>query len=148
MDYYTKKLDEIRVLGFKITIKKDTDKTNIQKLWMDKFQNGDIDKLLKDNNATKNDLLGISYNVKSPNSFDYCLALPSTKKSIETLDNLEELTIPASNYIVLKGSNKDIPKMYEALSKNIILKDEYTANNFSIEMYKTDGECEIYMAIK
>lgn len=146
MNYTIENLDKMRLVGLKTKIESQSNKmTIIQNFWKDNFQNGCIPSLLAENNATHNKLLGVSHNMKEDGSFDYYIALESDKP---LKAGFYELDIKASKYVVVKGPNSDIGNMFNELLSNIIPNNEYNADDLSIEFYKVDGECEVYLAIK
>lgn len=145
MEYTIENLDSMRLVGFKIRVESQKDKTEkIQAYWMEKFQNGEIPTFLQENNATQNDLIGVSCNVDDNGSFDYLIAL---KSDMPVRDGLEAVEVAASKYIVLKGTNSEIGDMFCELFTNIIPNGGHNVGDVSLELYKVDGECEIYTAI-
>lgn len=145
MDYTTENLDKMRLVGFETKIENSSNKTKIiQNFWTENFQNGYIQSLMEENNATQNQLLGVSYNIKADGSFDYFIGIESDKPAKE---NFKEINIKASKYIVVKCSNSEIGNTFDKLFSNIS-NSEYSVDDVGIEFYKVDGECEIYLAVK
>ncbi len=144
MELKIENLEEIRVIGFKETIKYKGAQKMIPAIW-EKHSPTLFSKLMPLNDGKFKGVFGVNTNMQKE-TFDYYIATSSN----ESVEDLSVLTIPENTYAVFETTMEKIAETFNSIWKEWLPASNYEANMQApvLEYYPSETRCIIYAPVK